>query len=252
METGVEPCARLVERADPERFRAIMAAPPAAREVLFPIFAANVEISRAPWMTSDPALAAIRLQWWRDALAEIEAHATSGGLVRRHEVVLPLAQVLFSEGVALLDRVAVARHQDLEPRPFEDDAALWSYLEETTGCLMAAAGVSIGDVETEAMIRAGAAAGLANYLRAVPQLVAMGRHPLPDGRDAALADLAREGLARWQADADALPMSVRLTGWLTPLVLKRVVHDPSAVGAGRLEPGPFRQSLALGRMAMFG
>jgi phytoene/squalene synthetase len=44
-------CAQLVERGDPDRFRAVMAAPPEARRVLFPIYAANVEIARAPWVS---------------------------------------------------------------------------------------------------------------------------------------------------------------------------------------------------------
>jgi phytoene synthase len=39
-------CAALVERSDPDRFRATMAAPVAARRVLFPIYAFNVEVTR--------------------------------------------------------------------------------------------------------------------------------------------------------------------------------------------------------------
>ena len=41
-------CARLVEEADQDRFRTVMAAPLAARKLLFPIYAFNVEVSRAP------------------------------------------------------------------------------------------------------------------------------------------------------------------------------------------------------------
>ena len=64
-------CAALVQRADPDRFLAVMAAPVAARRVLFPLYAMNVEVSRAPWVTAEPMIAEMRLQWWRDALAEI-------------------------------------------------------------------------------------------------------------------------------------------------------------------------------------
>ena len=73
-------CAALVEKADPDRFRAAMAAPVAARAVLFPLYALNVEVTRAPWVTQEPMLAEMRLQWWRDALQEI----ADGGPVRRH------------------------------------------------------------------------------------------------------------------------------------------------------------------------
>jgi len=61
-------CAKLVERGDPLRFRTVMAAPLHARRVLFPLYAFNVEVSRAPWVTQEPMIAEMRLQWWRDAL----------------------------------------------------------------------------------------------------------------------------------------------------------------------------------------
>ena len=48
-----------------------MAAPVEARRVLFPLYAFNVEVARAPWVTSEPMIGEMRLQWWRDALEEI-------------------------------------------------------------------------------------------------------------------------------------------------------------------------------------
>lgn len=216
--------------------------------MLFPIFAFNIEVARAPWMTREQTIAAMRLQWWRDALVEIGA----GGMVRRHEVVVPLAQVVDGPGAELLDRVIVARHKDLEPQPFKDDAALWSYLEETTGCLMEAAARGLGAEATEAAQQMGRAVGLANYLRAVPALVAAGRHPLPDGRESAVRALAEEAEDDWRAAAHDVPKALRLTGWLTPMILRRARRDPLAVGEDRLTPGPLRSSLALGRMALIG
>lgn len=55
-------CAGLVERGDPDRFRAVMAVPVAARRILFPIFAFNIEVSRAPWVTQETVIAEMRLQ----------------------------------------------------------------------------------------------------------------------------------------------------------------------------------------------
>ena len=54
-------CAELVQRADPDRFMAAMAAPVAARRVLFPLYALNVEIARAPWVTQEAMIAEMRL-----------------------------------------------------------------------------------------------------------------------------------------------------------------------------------------------
>ena len=46
-------CAGLVERGDPDRFRTVMAAPLAARPVMFTLYALNVEVARAPWVTKE-------------------------------------------------------------------------------------------------------------------------------------------------------------------------------------------------------
>ena len=86
----IEACASLVRDGDPDRFAAAVAAPVPARAVLFPIYAFNLEVARAPWVTAEPMIAEMRLQWWRDVLSEIEA----GGDVRRHEVATPLGAAI--------------------------------------------------------------------------------------------------------------------------------------------------------------
>jgi phytoene synthase len=68
---SLQACADLVARGDPDRFRATMATPPEARAVLFPIYAFNLEVSRAPWVTEEPMIAEMRLQFWRDVAEEI-------------------------------------------------------------------------------------------------------------------------------------------------------------------------------------
>ena len=80
-----EGVAALVERGDPERWRTAMAAPPKARPGLMALYAFNLEIARAPWVASEPGLAAIRLRWWHDAVAEIY----DGQAARLHHLVPP-------------------------------------------------------------------------------------------------------------------------------------------------------------------
>ena len=63
-------CAAIVERGDPLRFRTAMLAPVAQRGALFALYAFNVEVSRAPWVTKEALIAEMRLQWWRDVVAE--------------------------------------------------------------------------------------------------------------------------------------------------------------------------------------
>ncbi|WP_375172684.1 squalene/phytoene synthase family protein [Pseudooceanicola sp.] len=243
-------CAALVEKGDPVRFRAAMAAPVAARGVLFPLYAFNLEVARAPWVTKEPMIARMRLQWWRDALAEIAA----GGVVRRHEVVTPLALAVRAEDVAVLDRLIAARDRDVEGEAFEDEAALWSYLEATGGGLIEVAARRLGGGERLAPA-AGRALGLAAWLMAVPALEAAGRQPLPDGRAETVARLAREALEAWaevRAGWSAVPAAARpaffpMAG--VGAVLRRAAANPARVKDDALEPGPFAARVRLALMA---
>ncbi|WP_324752763.1 squalene/phytoene synthase family protein [Roseovarius sp. Pro17] len=247
-------CADLVRRGDPDRFRAAMAAPVAARHVLFPIYAFNVEVSRAPWMTQESMIAEMRLQWWRDALDEI----ASGSTARRHEVVTPLAKILDSEGAALLDALIVARQWDIYRDPFEDDAHLTDYLEKTSGNLMLAAARALGRVDASVVMDAGYATGLASWLRAIPALEDAGRIPLLDGRPDGIRALAEGGLRRLDAararraeiSAEARP--ALLVAWQAGGILRRATAQPQLVAAGGLEPTAIRSSLSLAARSLSG
>src|SRR6056297_862931 len=147
---SLQACAEIVERGDPDRFLATMAAPPGARGVLFPLYAFNIEVSRAPWVTEEPMIAEMRLQWWRDALDEIAA----GGPVRSHEVTLELARVLDAPAARALDRTVAARRWDIYKDPFEDAAHFEDYLDATAAELMwQAVRLLGGPVEAEHHVR---------------------------------------------------------------------------------------------------
>ena len=237
---SLEACAAIVERGDPDRFLAVMAARPEARARLWPIYALNVEVSRAPWVTKEPMIAEMRLQWWRDALDEI----ADGREVRRHEVTTLLAQVLDAEGARALDAAVAARVRDAHAEPFEDEAALDGYLEDTAGTLLWVAARAVGAREGEGAARdAGYAQGLANWLRAIPALEALGRRPLVDGRPEAVAALARRGLERLaRARRAGVPRQARpamLAVWRAGPVLRRAAAEPRRVAEGTLEGSEF-------------
>ncbi|WP_336096570.1 squalene/phytoene synthase family protein [Roseovarius sp. CH_XMU1461] len=245
-------CAELVRRGDMPRFRAAMAAPVAARRVLLPLYAFNLEVARAPWVTKEAMIAEMRLQWWRDALAEIAA----GGMVRRHEVVTPLAAVLDRTSAEELDELVLARRWDIYREPFEDEAAFRQHLDHTAGHLLRAAIRGLGGTPGAGIDDAGFALGLANWLRAVPALEAAGRVPLVDGRPEAVQALAQEGLDRLRAArragvaAEARPAMISL--WQVEGVLRRAASDPRRVADGALEPSPFRDRLGLVMTAVTG
>jgi 15-cis-phytoene synthase len=245
----LQACADLVAKGDPDRFAAAMAAPVEARKVLFPLYAFNLEVARAPWVASEPMIGEMRLQWWRDALAEI----SGGGPVRRHEVATPLAEVLTPALAEGLDALIEARRWDLYPEPFSDEAALLAYLDFTGATLMWTAAAALGaEGATEDDVRRfGRAAALARYLTAVPDLEARGRIPLVDGRSEAVARLAREtrdAIPSRAALRRALPGLARaalIEGWQAGGILSRAAADPLRVAEGRLEPSEFRRRLGL-------
>ncbi len=230
-------CAALVERGDPDRFRAVMAAPVAARARLFPLYAFNLEVARAPWVTEEPLIAEMRLQWWRDVVEN-----AASGAARAHEVAGPLHEVIrdFQLPVSVLDALIAARRWDIHPEPHADLEALTAYLEATGAGLMWLAAKALGAPDrAEPAVRAyGWAAAAASYLRAVPDLVARGRQPLPEGvapQDIATAGLARLAFSRQartsvpNAAAPAL-----LAGWTAEPVLRLAAADPQRVMAGDL------------------
>ncbi|NVO27915.1 squalene/phytoene synthase family protein [Donghicola sp. C2-DW-16] len=246
---SINACAKIVHDADPDRFLAIMAAPVPARRVLFPLYAFNVEISRAPWVTKEPMIAEMRVQWWRDALAEV-----AEGRGRRHEVVDALAEVLDAEGARLLDGCCEMRRWDIYTDPFEDEAHFDSYIGETSGTLMWVAARALGSVTEDAVRARGYAAGVANWLMAVPELESRNRVPLLDGRPEGVQALARKALGALdngdKADKAARP--ALLPAFQSGDILRQALDNPLRVVDGNLGLSPIRKRLLLMKQSAFG
>ncbi len=149
-------CAALVERGDPDRFLAAMAAPVAARRALFTLYAFNLELARVPWVTREPMIAQMRLQFWRDVV--------TGEAPAPHEFAGPLQELIAHAGLAPEPLLAMIDAREAEigtQAPFADEAALRAYLDGTGGALMAATVQALGGpVSTEARaLGRGAGAG---------------------------------------------------------------------------------------------
>jgi phytoene synthase len=221
---SLEACADLVQRGDPDRFAALMAMPRAVRADLLPLFALNLEVARAPWASVEAMICEMRLQWWRDVIAEPTPRA--------HEVAAPLHDLIRRKSLPLdlLDRMIAARIWDVYSDPFDDEAAFWRYLDDTSGGLYWASARVLGAGDEASVRSIGIAAGLANYLRAVPELERRGRRPLVDGRaDAvrALAKRALDGMARANGPA-ALP------AYQARALLQQVIANPMIVANGQM------------------
>ncbi|MCF2872849.1 squalene/phytoene synthase family protein [Octadecabacter sp. G9-8] len=254
-----EACARIVQQGDPDRFLAVMSCPVEMRRILFPIYAFNVEVARAPWVTEEPMIAEMRLQWWRDALDEISA----GGTVRKHEVTTALSEVLDPEGARLLGGLVAARRWDIYKDAFEDLTHFEEYMNATSGDLLwtatrlGAVGRTRPDDQygndglERNVKRYGVGIGVANWFRAIPELEARGRIPLLGGTPeavrlqalGALRDLnaARSDMGR----IDAPVASVLRVGWRAQRTLQTAARDPMSVANGRLDESPIVRRFSL-------
>ena len=166
---------RMARKADPDRAIATLFAPSPARDDLFALFAFNGELARIADQVSEPGLGAIRLQWWRDALARAEAGEATG-----HPVADAFGDVLTRCGLSR-ERIAGlidARSFDIGETVMPDTRTLNAYLFDTTGGLFALAAEIVGaEGENQGVIAqaAGEAYGLVRVMRSLPVLAAKGR-----------------------------------------------------------------------------
>jgi phytoene synthase len=179
-EAGRDDTVRAVARAgDFDRALAASFAPREARSDLLALCAFNVELARIAEQVSEAQLGAIRLQWWREAIArglkgEPAGHPVAdafGATARTHA--LPAETV-----AALID----ARQFDVADKIMPDWTSLETYLKDTAGAMFALGGVCLGVRGPEldaAADRAGLAYGLTGLMRALPVHATGGRIYLP-------------------------------------------------------------------------
>lgn len=119
---------QLVRRVDEDRWISSRYAPAGSRRTLISLYAYYYELSKIRITVSEPALGAIRFQWWRDTLDEIEARA----MIRAHDVAKALAELIIAGEIGLL---VARRLLDAHQAAFEaNDRSL-----EPEGLLMSAA-----------------------------------------------------------------------------------------------------------------
>src|SRR5438132_6960426 len=130
----LSPVAALVRRHDRDRFQTALFAPAARREALFALYAFNYEIARVRERVSEPTLGRIRLEWWREAIAD----AYGGGPVRRHQVVEPLTASIRQHDLTQehFEPLIDAREHDLDDEAPTSLAALEHHAEATSARLV--------------------------------------------------------------------------------------------------------------------
>lgn len=166
---------RIARAADPDRAIATLFAPAEARDDLFVLYAFNAELARIADQVSEPALGAIRLQWWREAIER-----AAGGEATGHLVADAFGEVLARRSLSR-NRIAGlidARTFDVGETVMPDTRTLDAYLFDTTGGLFALAAQIVGAKGEKRDLVAeigGRAYGLVRVMRSLPTLAAKGR-----------------------------------------------------------------------------
>lgn len=241
-------CAEMVAKGDPDRFLAAMTGSLRERELLFPLYALNLEIARAPFMSSEPMVALVRLQFWRDVIAG-KPVATSAVA---HDVAGPITALIAAGrlNAVLLEKMLDAREGDVDGIGRPSVAAVLSYAEGTSGALMAASGQG----DTTPLTQLGTASGIANWLLSLPDLASVGRgHVKPS--DQMVAELAQEGLRRLNAARTTLPRkgsAALRSAWRAEGVLTRAKSNPQLAHEGALGGSEFARRGRLLWLSMTG
>ncbi len=101
-----------VRAADRDRFLAALFAPEPARRGLMALLAFDHELARTRSVTREPMLARIRLEWWREAVAEAAGH----GMPRAQPIVESIGEIARRHGLTVQGLTAVidAREEEIE------------------------------------------------------------------------------------------------------------------------------------------
>ena len=172
-------CAAQARAADHDRWLCSLFAPEPQRRDLWALLAFNLEIARTREVVREPMLGQIRLQWWREAIAE--AYACQ---VRAHQVMAPLADAIARHRPppARFEALLEGRLRDLDDQPFETLAALEAYAQATSATLSLLM-LDLLDVDDDAARKAAEAVGTAwamvGLVRASPHLASRRRLMLP-------------------------------------------------------------------------
>lgn len=161
-------CAEQLRRSDRDRYLIAQTAPAGRRGDLFALYAFNQEIAKTAEVVSEPMIGRIRLQWWREAIAEACA-----GKSRDHAVLIALAAAIRDRGLTPghFARLIDARDADLDSRQPGNLAELEAYCRDTSAPLISLALEVLGQTAESAHALTeplGTAWALTGLLRALP------------------------------------------------------------------------------------
>ncbi|MDD2704195.1 MAG: squalene/phytoene synthase family protein [Acidocella sp.] len=159
-----------LRRVDPDRFFCTLFAPAEKRDALALLYLFNNELARAREVASEPTLALIRLQWWREVVE---------GTEKKHELATPLSAALNAGLFERADLLGLVEAREVEAdHEIPSLEAFLAYARGTGGRLARIAGKALG-ADSQAVEDLGTAYAISGILRAAPFLARQERSLLP-------------------------------------------------------------------------
>jgi phytoene synthase len=170
-DAGAQEIRQLAKAHQYARYLSALLAPRAHREALIVLAAFAGELNRIPFLVSEPMMAAVRLQWWRDELSSQSTELARAGEseARRtgHMLCDALLQVLvqYRLPIGLLQGMIDAAETELDPTPFNDTGEVHQVSTKFDAALFELSGriQGVTDTPREIWANAGRAFGAASW-----------------------------------------------------------------------------------------
>ena len=247
--------ARIVWNGDRDKFLAAIIAPGRIRQILFPIFAFNYEISRIAFQTSEPALAEIKLKWWEEEITSIKKHK----LINNHEILASLSEIIIAHDIPieLFIEIIKARSFDIYNHPHNNFEEQVDYIKKIFSslfeiCLRGSASL-VEKTQIICVRDYGYALGVANLLIAFPALITAGKNPLyrEKNLEDSITKTAESGLQALFNGRNRLKCynfksrPILFSACTTYKTLDKVLKNPILVTQNKVRPSPIYKGVRL-------
>ena len=222
---------------EPERYAASLIGSVSDQKKLQYLYAFNYEISKAAWISKEPLICQIRLEWWKNSFS-------NASVINSHELIREMKGMCesFSIPIKLIGEMIDARYWDINSAAFKSKEDQDNYIDRTYGNLFWIGAQLLGaDRNLESLIRNYAyGAGISSFLLAAPMLISKNKKPFIENNDKHIKNLAENALIKFKVSKNALKLQkslfpVLLSAWQTEKMLKRVIKSPKLVCSNDLK-----------------
>ncbi len=232
---------------EPERYAASLKGSIDDQKKIHCLYALNYEISKAAWVSREPIICKIRLQWWKDSF---ENASVINSLDLVNEIINMCNNSLIP--IKLISEMIDARYWDISSAAFVSREDQDDYINKTYGNLFWIGAQLLGaEKNLEDSIRKYAyGAGVSAFLLAAPMLISKNNKPFLANSDDHIKNIAKNALLSFKVGKKALKHQkalypILLSAWQTEKILVEVIKSPIFLSFGHHKPSGFERTWQL-------